>query len=75
MARWKSNRRPKRKPKPEPVSVGLTLMIQRTVDAPSEEEYIKMRDKLVTGMERAGWSVSVENEDDDESPEDDEEAE
>ena len=73
MARWRSNRR---KPKTsKPVSVSLTLTIQRTVDAPSEEEYIKQRDKLVTALERTGWSVNVDNEDDDEQLEDDEEAE
>ncbi len=55
----------KKQPKPasHPVTIMVTLTVQREIVAPSEEEYEEQRDKMVAALEGRGYTVSVESED------------
>lgn len=49
--------------------IGLTLLIQKTIEARSEEDYDEKRDTLIEELEAKGFSVNVESEDTDERDE------
>lgn len=40
----------------------LTLLIQTTIEADDEEDYQQKRDRIIDKLEKAGFSVNIEDE-------------